>query len=212
VSKQVRAVSGSGEVASGQIRFDQLGIALSRYSSPLIYPQDLHEEMLIERLSSLNVRVERETELVDLISSKDGVSATLRKAAHSTVREKLQINFPGGTYSDLFYVADIQARGPAIHSPIRAIVYAKEPDFWNKGCQVKSIHTGFRSLLSWRGIGTNRLFALTPWGGFFYSQYAGHGRDQSTKALTSLEVGQFASRLDALLLNVHYRTNRRVTP
>ena len=38
------------------------------------------------------------------------------------------------------------------------------------------------------------------------------GRDQSTEALTSLEVGQFASRLDALLLNVHYRTNRRVTP
>jgi hypothetical protein len=114
-------------------------------------------------LSSLNVRVERETELVDLISSKDGVSATLRKAggesenvealylagcdgAHSTVREKLQINFPGGTYSDLFYVADIQARGPAIHSPIGAIVYAKEPDFWNKGCQVKSIDTGFRSV------------------------------------------------------------------
>jgi len=44
------------------------------------------------------------------------------------------------------------------------------------------------------------------------SQYAGHGRDQSTKALTSLEVGQFASRLDSLLLNVQYRTNRRVTP
>src|SRR6266478_1854508 len=59
----------------GQIRFDQLGIALSRYSSPLIYPQDLHAQMLIERLASLNVRVERETELVDLISSKDGVSA-----------------------------------------------------------------------------------------------------------------------------------------
>jgi hypothetical protein len=38
------------------------------------------------------------------------------------------------------------------------------------------------------------------------------GRDQSTEALTSLEVGQFASRLDALLLNVQYRTNRGVTP
>lgn len=119
----------------GQIGFDQLGIALSRYSSPLIYPQDLHEQMLIERLASLNVRVERETELVDLISSKNGVSATLRKArgesenfdvlylagcdgAHSTVRERLQINFPGGTYSDLFYVADIQARGPAINGHV----------------------------------------------------------------------------------------------
>ncbi len=99
------------------------------------------------------------------------------------------------------------------HSPIRAIAYAKEPDFLNKGCQIKSTDTGFRRcLFSLRGSGTNRLFALTPWSGFFYSQYAGHGRDLSTEALTSLEVGQFASRLDALLLNVHYRTNRRVTP
>src|SRR5258708_5322839 len=97
------------------------------------------------------------------------------------------------------------------HSPIRAILYAKEPDLWNKGCQVKSADTGFRRcLLSWRGIGTNRLFALIPRSGFFYSQYAGHGGDQSAEALTSLEVGQFASRLDSLLLNVQYRTNRRV--
>jgi hypothetical protein len=31
------------------------------------------------------------------------------------------------------------------------------------------------------------------------------------EVLTILEVGQFASRLDSLLLNIHYRTNRRVT-
>ena len=99
------------------------------------------------------------------------------------------------------------------HSPIRAIAYAKEPDFLNKGCQIKSTDTGFRRcLLSWRGIGTNRLFVLFRRSGFFNSQYAGHGRDQSTEALTSLEVGQFASRLDSLLLNEQYRTNRRVTP
>src|SRR5260221_3339822 len=56
------------------------------------------------------------------------------------------------------------------HSPIRAIVYAKEPDFWNKDCQIKSTDTGFRRcLLSWRGIGTNRLFVLFPLSGFFYS-------------------------------------------
>ena len=35
-------------------------------------------------------------------------------------------------------------RGEVGHSPIRAIVYAKEPDFWNNGCQVKSTDTGFR--------------------------------------------------------------------
>jgi len=89
------------------------------------------------------------------------------------------------------------------HSPIRAIVYAKEPEFLNKDCQIKSTDTGFRRcLFSLRGIGTNRLFVLFRRSGFFYSQYAGYGRDQSTDALTSLEVGQFASRLDSLLLNI----------
>jgi hypothetical protein len=94
------------------------------------------------------------------------------------------------------------------HSPIRAIVYAKEPDFLNKDCQIKSTDTKFRRcLFSLRGIGTNRLFVLFRRSGFFYSQYAGHGREQSKEALTSLEVGQFTSRLDSLLLNVPYRTN-----
>ena len=29
--------------------------------------------------------------------------------AHSTVRETLEIGFPGGTYEGLFYVADVEA-------------------------------------------------------------------------------------------------------
>src|SRR5262249_42060593 len=33
--------------------------------------------------------------------------------AHSTVREGLATGFPGGTYSGLFYVADVDAAGPA---------------------------------------------------------------------------------------------------
>jgi hypothetical protein len=33
--------------------------------------------------------------------------------AHSTVRQVLGIDFPGGTYSGLFYVADVEASGPA---------------------------------------------------------------------------------------------------
>jgi len=70
------------------------------------------------------------------------------------------------------------------HSPIRAIAYAKEPDFLNKDCQIKSTDTGFRRcLFSLRGIGTNRLFVLIPRSGFFYSQYAGHGRDEFDEKL-----------------------------
>jgi 2-polyprenyl-6-methoxyphenol hydroxylase-like FAD-dependent oxidoreductase len=119
----------------GQIRFGDLGVALSRFSSPLIFPQDFHEKMLIEQLGALNVHVERETELVDFTLAEDGVTAKLQKVsgaretfqvpylagcdgARSTVRERLQIDFPGGTYSDTYYVADIEATGPVINGQV----------------------------------------------------------------------------------------------
>ena len=38
--------------------------------------------------------------------------------AHSTVREALAIGFPGGTYEGLFYVADVEASGPATNLEI----------------------------------------------------------------------------------------------
>ena len=34
--------------------------------------------------------------------------------AHSKVREVLETGFPGGTYAHVFYVADVQATGPAM--------------------------------------------------------------------------------------------------
>jgi 2-polyprenyl-6-methoxyphenol hydroxylase-like FAD-dependent oxidoreductase len=34
--------------------------------------------------------------------------------AHSTVRETIGTGFPGGTYRQVFYVADIQAAGPPV--------------------------------------------------------------------------------------------------
>ena len=33
---------------------------------------------------------------------------------HSIVRESMGTGFPGGTYRQLFYVADVQASGPAM--------------------------------------------------------------------------------------------------
>jgi hypothetical protein len=47
--------------------------------------------------------------------------------AHSTVRESLTIGFPGGTYSGLFYVADVDAAGPAADGEIH--VDLEEADF-----------------------------------------------------------------------------------
>jgi 2-polyprenyl-6-methoxyphenol hydroxylase-like FAD-dependent oxidoreductase len=42
--------------------------------------------------------------------------------AHSAVRKTLGLEFPGGTYEHLFYVADVQARGPVINGELNIAV------------------------------------------------------------------------------------------
>jgi len=101
----------------------------------LIYPQDEHERLLIERLTASGVAVERNTELVEFEDAAGGVRAHLKRAdgiletceaaylagcdgAHSNVREALTIGFPGGTYAHLFYVADVEAAGAAMNGEL----------------------------------------------------------------------------------------------
>ena len=112
-------------------RFGDGGVGLSPFPYALIFPQDEHERVLIERLSELGVTVERRVELLGFEDGGNRVRARLRRAdgteeaceaayiagsdgAHSTVRDGLAIGFPGGTYAHVFYVADVEARGPAM--------------------------------------------------------------------------------------------------
>jgi 2-polyprenyl-6-methoxyphenol hydroxylase-like FAD-dependent oxidoreductase len=104
-----------------------VGRGLSPYPFALSFPQDDHERLLIDRLRAAGHAVEWDTELVSF-SQRDGVvRADLRKpggqkrwagaylcgcdGAHSAVRCGLGVGFPGGTYDQLFYVADAQAEG-----------------------------------------------------------------------------------------------------
>ncbi len=113
----------------GRAAFGDIGKGLSRFPFVVMLPQDLHEELLIERLAAEGVPVERAVELVGFEERSGGVRAHLRTAAgqesaceatfvvgcdgaHSTVRRSLGIEFPGGTYERTFYVADVQLRGP----------------------------------------------------------------------------------------------------
>jgi 2-polyprenyl-6-methoxyphenol hydroxylase-like FAD-dependent oxidoreductase len=114
-----------------------MGGAISPFPYALIFPQDEHERLLIDRLAQSGVHVERETELVSFeaearrvlirLKQADGTTETCDAAylagcdgAHSTVREVLAIGFPGGTYHHLFYVADVEARGPAMNGELHA--------------------------------------------------------------------------------------------
>jgi 2-polyprenyl-6-methoxyphenol hydroxylase-like FAD-dependent oxidoreductase len=118
-----------------RLPLDRLGEGLTPFPFALIFPQDAHERVLIERLEALGVMVERRTELVRFDPQGDGVRATLRRAdgaeeiceasyvagcdgAHSTVREALAIGFPGGTYAAVFFVADVDGSGPATNGEI----------------------------------------------------------------------------------------------
>ncbi len=120
------------------------GAGLSPYRFALVFPQDAHERLLIERLEAEGVRVERRTELVRFAQDSDGVAATLRlpdgteeefrasylagcDGAASIVRQQLGIAFQGGTYSGLFYVADVAASGPAVDGELH--VDLEDADF-----------------------------------------------------------------------------------
>ncbi len=113
------------------VPFGEIGKGESPFPFLLIYPQDEHEKLLIERLQSMGVVVERRTELLGFEDLGDRVVARLKGSdgaeesceaeyiagcdgAHSIVREELQTEFSGGTYARLFYVADVEASGPAM--------------------------------------------------------------------------------------------------
>ena len=120
---------------AAHVVFGEMGEDLSPFPYVLIYPQDEHERLLIDRLAEAGVTVARETELVAFEETTDGVRARLKRAdgqtstceatylagcdgAHSAVREGLAIGFPGGTYDHLFYVADVDARGVVMNGEL----------------------------------------------------------------------------------------------
>ena len=123
----------------GRIPFGEMGKGISPFPYMVIFPQDEHEPLLIDALAQFGVNVERRTELVAFINGDDGVHATLKRpdgseersdalfvagcdGARSRVRESLGIGFPGGTYEHLFYVADVEARGPVINGELHAVL------------------------------------------------------------------------------------------
>lgn len=118
-------------IRSARVPLRRLGEGLSPYPFVLVFPQEAHERLLIDRLAAAGVQVERRTELLRFVQHEAGVRATLRRpdgseevceaaylagcdGASSTVRDELGVGFPGGTYSGVFYVADVEAKGLAV--------------------------------------------------------------------------------------------------
>jgi 2-polyprenyl-6-methoxyphenol hydroxylase-like FAD-dependent oxidoreductase len=149
---------------AARLLLGHMGAGLSPFPYTLTYPQDAHERLLIDRLDALGVRVERQTELIHFDQGPAGVRAVLKRpdgseeiceaaylagcdGAHSTVRETLAIDFPGGTYSGLFYVADVDAAGPATDGELH--VDLEQADFL--------------AVFPLKGVGRLRLIGPVSW-------------------------------------------------
>lgn len=129
---------------AARVPFETVGANLTPYAFLEIFPQDQHERLLIERLGNFGVAVERNIELTGFTDMGDHVVARLRRAdgseetaeaawiagcdgARSVVRETIGAGFSGGTYRQVFYVADIEGDGPAIDGELH--IDLDEADF-----------------------------------------------------------------------------------
>ena len=106
------------------VSFDDLGEGLSPYPFALAYPQDDHERFLVGKLKGAVGAVEWRSKLTGFTQDGDGVRAAVVRdgqteeteasyicgcdGARSAVRESMGVGFPGGTYDQLFFVADVK--------------------------------------------------------------------------------------------------------
>lgn len=99
------------------VNFGDFGKGLSPHPYLVMYPQDAHEKMLATHLRK---KIERGVALTGFTQGHAGVEAKLSTGeivharyicgcdgARSTVRENVRGDFPGGTYEQSFYVADV---------------------------------------------------------------------------------------------------------
>jgi 2-polyprenyl-6-methoxyphenol hydroxylase-like FAD-dependent oxidoreductase len=129
---------------AARMPFEAIGAGLTRYPFLEIFPQDEHERLLLEHLAAHGVMVERRTELKGFTDEGGGIRARLLRpdgqqetieaayvagcdGARSLVRETLGTGFPGGTYRQVFYVADIDGDGPPVDGELH--IDLDEADF-----------------------------------------------------------------------------------
>ncbi|QAU24525.1 FAD-dependent oxidoreductase [Dyella sp. M7H15-1] len=127
-----------------RLAIETIGSDLTPYPFLQIFPQDQHEMLLVERLEKLGVTVQRQTELLGFDDSGECVLARLKgpdgseqswetsyiagcDGARSRVREVIGTGFPGGTYRQVFYVADVEAVGPSMNGELN--IDLDESDF-----------------------------------------------------------------------------------
>lgn len=144
-----------------RLSLKDMGEGLSPFPFVLGYPQDDHERFLVAKLKAAGIAVEWGVELKEFTQDDARVRMVLDKAgteevceaaylcgcdgAHSRVRQSLKLDFPGGSYDQLFYVADVRIAG----------AFATDL-FMNLGADA------FALMLPVRSSGMQRLIGIVP--------------------------------------------------
>jgi 2-polyprenyl-6-methoxyphenol hydroxylase-like FAD-dependent oxidoreductase len=189
-----------GEKAA-RVPFEAIGTDLTPFPFVQVFPQDRHERLLVERLDKLGVTVQRQTELLGFSDEAGRVLAKLRgpdgseqyweasyiagcDGARSLVREVTGASFPGGTYRQVFYVADVEAEGPSLNGELH--IDLDEADF----------------------------LAVFPLPGSGRARLIGTVRDERAERAESLTFGDVSDRaithLNVKIKHVHWFSTYRV--
>jgi 2-polyprenyl-6-methoxyphenol hydroxylase-like FAD-dependent oxidoreductase len=173
---------------------------------PFIYPQDQHERLLIARLEAAGVSVERRTELLRFADASDHVASTLQTpdgreerfdarylagcdGARSIVRGSMGSGFPGGTYQQVFYVADVVATGPPMDGELH--VDLDEADFL--------------AVFPLKGSGAARFI------GTVRGERAEHPEELKFEDVSNRAIENMKMRVDKVNWFSTYRVHHRVT-
>ncbi|KAM3540186.1 hypothetical protein ARSEF1564_006878 [Beauveria bassiana] len=131
----------AGGAHRARLDFADVAVGMTAFPFIAILSQNEHEQLLIDRLCALGVEVERGSGLESFVEDVEAASvrAVLQKGhddggeereicearyvagcdgAHSAVRRIIGMGFPGDTYEQVFYVADIEATGPAMNGEL----------------------------------------------------------------------------------------------
>jgi 2-polyprenyl-6-methoxyphenol hydroxylase-like FAD-dependent oxidoreductase len=134
----------AGGKRRARVEIGAIGKGMTPFPWLEVFPQDEHEKLLVERLAAAGVAVERNSELLDFTDHGTHVTARFRNAqgiedscealfiagcdgARSRVRQKIIGDFPGGTYRQIFYVADVHGSGPVMNGEVHVDI--DEADF-----------------------------------------------------------------------------------
>ena len=144
-----------------ELKFGDIGRGLSPYPFVAAFPQEEHERFLVAQLAKFGIAVDWNMELTALAQEAQGVQAHFNRngasetadyayvvgadGAHSMVRRELKLDFAGGTYAHVFYVADVNATGADTNDLLMNLD-----------------HEGFGLMMPVRSTGMYRLAGLVP--------------------------------------------------